>query len=254
MHTLLKQEWMKAVKQNRFYVWALIAFILPIIVLTTLVPTDQQLVGYYSLGGAGIVVAIAASVISALTFTQEFNYGTIRPLLSRQYSRLEIFVSKIIMIVFEYILVLTSAVLGTLAGRLIFQMINGSTGTSIDWQPFLFNQVMDVIMTLFFFAIVLLVSNLVKSTAAAVSIGIVLSVATSIIAAITTFLVQFWEPLRWNPLTVEAFLSQFNGRQVQNEYMMNFFGTDVWVVWAVYIFYLVVLYLFTYLIFQRRSV
>lgn len=245
---------MKAVKQNRFYIWAILAFVTPIVVLTWLVPADSQQAGYYSLGGAGLIVAISASVISALTFTQEFNYGTIRPLLSRQYSRLQVFVAKIIMIVFEYVLVLTSAVLGTLAGRLIFQMTNGTTETEIQWQPFLFNQVMDVIMTLFFFAIVLMVSNLVKSTAAAVSIGIVLSVATSIIAAITTFLVQFWEPLRWNPLTVEAFLSQFNGQKVQNEYMMNYFGTDVWVVWAVYIFYLVVIYVLTYLIFRRRSV
>lgn len=254
MITLLKQEWMKAVKQNRFYVWAIISFLLPVVTLIWFIPAESQTLGYAALGGAGIVVAIAASVLSALTFTQEFNFGTIRPLLSRQYSRLQIFISKIVMIVIEYVIVLASAVLGTLAGRLIFQTLNGTTGTEIDWQPFLFHQVMDVVMTLFFFAIVILVSNLVKSSAAAVSLGIVLSIATSIIAAITTSLVQFWEPLKWNPLTVESFLSQFDGTSAVNFALHMYFGADVWVIWVVYVGYLVLLYLLTFLIFQRRSV
>lgn len=254
MITLLKQEWMKAVKQNRFYIWALIAFIMPIVVLNWLIPAEQQTIGYYTFGGASIVVAIAGSVIAALTFTQEFSYGTIRPLLSRQYSRLEIFISKIIMIVVEYVLVLASAIIGMLAGRLLFQTMHGTSGTTIDWQPFFFAQFMDVVMTLFFFAIVILVSNLAKSSAAAVSLGIVLSIATSIIATITTYLVRFWEPLKWNPLTVQAALAQFDGSKLMNLQLKMYFGADVWVVWLVFVGYLAAIYAVTFLIFQRRSV
>lgn len=254
MITLLKQEWMKAVKQNRFYIWALLAFIMPIAVLNTLIPAEQQFYAYYYFGGASIIVAIAGSVIAALTFTQEFGYGTIRPLLSRQYSRFEIFISKIVMIIVEYVLVLASAILGTLAGRAIFQMMHGTTGTDIDWQTFFFAQFMDVVMTLFFFAIVLLVSNLAKSSAAAVSIGIVLSVATSVITAITTYLVRFWEPFKWNPFTVQALLSQFNGSKMMNFQLKMYFGADVWVIWLVYIAYLLVIYALTFMILQRRSV
>lgn len=255
MITLLKQEWMKAVKQNRFYIWALIAFILPIVVLVWMVPAEHQVEGYSILGGAGIVVAFAGSVIAALAFTQEFSYGTIRPLLSRQYSRLEIFISKIVMIVVQYVLILVSAVLGTLAGCGIFQMMHGHNGTSMDWKLFIFAQFMDVIMTLFFFAIVLLVSNLVKSSAAAVSVGIILSIATSVVTAIMNTIVGLWEPFKWNPFTVESMLAQyFNGREIGNLQLKVAFGVDVWVIWLVYVAYLLVIYALTFVIFQRRSV
>ncbi|MBS9338709.1 ABC transporter permease subunit [Fructobacillus sp. M2-14] len=255
MITLLKQEWMKAVKQNRFYIWAIIAFLLPVATLTWIVPAEQQQLGYSALGGAGIVIAIAGSVFAALTFTQEFSFGTIRPLLSRQYSRLQIFISKIIIIFVEYVLTLIAGILGTLAGRGVFTLLNGSFGTEIDWQPFLFAQVMDVLMMLFYFAIVLLVSNMAKSSAAAISIGVVLSIATPIISSITTFLVRFWEPLKWNPLTVQGMLSSiFDGRSASNEFIQNYFGADIWVVWLVYTIYLVLIYIGTFAIFQRRSV
>ncbi|MCO0832134.1 ABC transporter permease [Fructobacillus sp. W13] len=255
MITLLKQEWMKAVKQNRFYIWAIIAFLLPIGVLTWFVPAEQQSLGYSALGGAGIIIAIAGSVFAALTFTQEFGYGTIRPLLSRQYSRLEIFISKVVIILVEYVITLLAGILGMLAGRFVFITLNGSHFTEIDWQPFLFAQVMDVLMMLFFFAVVLLVSNLAKSSAAAVSIGVVLSIATPIISSITTFLVRFWEPLKWNPLTVQSMLSSaFDGRSATNLFIKNYFGADVWVVWLVYAIYLILIYVGTFAIFQRRSV
>ncbi|MBS9335139.1 ABC transporter permease [Fructobacillus sp. M1-13] len=254
MLTLIKQEWMKALKQNRFYVWAIIAFLMPIVTLVWFIPAETQTIGYMALGGAKIVVAIAGSVIAALTFTQEFSYGTIRPLLSRQYSRFFIFLSKIIMIVCEYVIVLLSAIFGTLIGRFIFQMLNGKNGTEIDWQPFFFSQVMDVLMTLFFFAVVLLVANMVKSSAAAVSLGIVMSVATSIIAALTTFLVQFFEPLKWNPFTVESLLANFDGTTAHNQALELYFGANISIIWVVYLLYLAAIYALTFLIFQRRSV
>ncbi|USS91490.1 ABC transporter permease subunit [Fructobacillus americanaquae] len=262
MFTLLKQEAMKAWKQNRVYIWAIIAFVLPIITLTSFVPMASQASAYGALGGSSIIITIGMLVLTALSFTQEFTFGTIRPLLSRQYSRLQIFLAKIITVIVEYFLLIVFSLAGTAIGRLIFRaMHDGATEkiyttyyTSLDWKSFLFALLMSFVGSLFLMAIVLLVSNIAKSSAAAISLGIVMSVATSILSAVTSSLIQLWAPLKWNPLTVQNVVSYYSGTSDFNKSIQSYFGAGAWVLFVVYGAYVLVMYALAYWVFNRRSV
>ncbi|GAO99133.1 ABC transporter permease [Fructobacillus ficulneus] len=254
MFTLLKQEAMKAWKQNRVYIWAILVFLVPIIIIPLFIPANTQSVAYGSFGGSGIIISVAGAVLPALTFSQEFTFGTIRPLLSRQYSRLQIFISKLITVLAEYILLIAIAFAGTMLGRQIYIGMHGSSQTSINFGDFFFAMLMEVVGGVFLIGVVILVSNIAKSSAAAISLGIVMSVATPILAAITTYLVKFWDGFKWNPLTILQGVQTYDNSAATKLDLHDYFGTGMWVVFLVYAVYLVLLYGIAFSIFNRRSV
>lgn len=254
MFTLLKQETMKAWKQNRVYIWATIIFVLPMITLPFVLSASTQAAGFAEFGGSSIVLSIFITVIAALTFSQEFTFGTIRPLLSRQYSRLQVFISKLLIILIQAVLMTLIAFVGSFIGRQIFIWMHGKTGTSIDFGQFFYAQGISFLVTLFFIAIVLLIASVAKSAAAAISLGIVMSMVTSIISTISIYLVQFWSGLKWNPFTILEAVRSYDGTFLSKLQYQAYFGTDPWVIFTVYGVYLVLIYGLAYWIFNRRSV
>ncbi|CAH1855786.1 ABC transporter permease [Convivina praedatoris] len=254
MLTLLKQEFLKSWKQNRIYIWLLIAFIVPIAMIK-INPTPVELLSF---GGGSAVAYIGAIVMSALIFTQEFSFGTIRPLLSRSYSRGAVFLSKVIYYIAAYLVMLLVAFIATMIGKLIFANDIPAATMKLVWPAMGTYVVSSILDMAFVTALVLLVSNIVKSSGAAIGLGVLMMVGTSVLGALSSYLVSLWEPLKWNPLQLEQLINYY-GRSGADLKTLNMisqqaFKTDMWVPLLVFGLYLLVIYVIAYLIFKRRSV
>ncbi|MDF7637548.1 ABC transporter permease subunit [Leuconostocaceae bacterium ESL0958] len=254
MLTLLKQEAMKAHKQNRVWIWALLTFLIPVIVLPTFVKEASQPDAYLAYGGASIVISVAAIVLGALTFTQEFTFGTIRPLLSRQYSRLQVFLAKLMTVFLEFIVIEAAAIVGMLVGRGLYIATKGSENTNLDWHSLWVGVGSDIVAAVYTIALVILISNIAKSSGAAIALGIVVSVGNGLLSSLSSILVAFWSPLKWNPFNLYQSVLAYDGSKVADTIVRADYGTDAWVIWVVLLGYIVVMYWLSYFIFNRRSV
>ncbi|CAK8054889.1 ABC transporter permease [Eupransor demetentiae] len=254
MITLLKQEGMKAWKQNRVYYWFILALIVPILWIWRN-PTADSL----SILGQGFNVAnLAVIVMAAVIFTQEFHFGTIRPLLSRRFSRSAVFTSKILTYTGVYLGTFFMSFVGTMIAWPIFvHHVSHSDLTNI-WQG-IGSLIFSYVLTYAFVtAFILLVANIVKSSGAAIGLGMVLLVGSNILGAFSLFLKHTWEPLKWNPFGVEFGIRAIGGDIFDGKMMKadahQLMNAEPWVIFLVFAAYVLVLYAVTYYIFKRRSV
>lgn len=255
MLTLLKQEIFKAHKQNRLWIWLLLAFIFPIAVLAVFKGTRnvERLVGF---GGGIPYIYLAAIIYSALSISQEFTFGTIRPLLSRRFNRLSIFISKIVLNFIVYIGLVVSAFIGTIIAKLIFvpkadfgkQMTDTLTAGQL-WGIDTIHLFLEII---FISALVIMITNIVKSSGAAIGLGVVLSIGTPIISSISLSLIQLAPILKWNPLTILIGSSMLG---ITPDTTLNaIFHLNSMSIIIAYIVYIVLFYGIAYYIFRKRSV
>ncbi|CAK8054311.1 ABC transporter permease [Eupransor demetentiae] len=254
MFTLLRQEFMKAWKQNRVYYWFILALIVPIVFIWHAPGAAEVAV----LGGGVTVANLELIVVTAIIFTQEFRFGTIRPLLSRRFSRGMVFSSKVLTFAILYLVTILAAFIGTMIAWPIFVHDVPSETIKLVWQTMGTNVVTSVVEYAFFTSLILLVANIVKSSGAAIGLGMVMIVGTSILSGIATTLVQMWEPLKWNPFTLDNVVNAYGSYGANGTYyktvVQQVMGTDPWVVFLVFGLYIIVLYLIAFLIFKRRSV
>ncbi|CAK8054310.1 ABC transporter permease [Eupransor demetentiae] len=258
MLTLVKQEYFKAFKQNRLHYYLLVLFAFPIFILGCF-PDQRMETGILNLGQGLILVNFLGIVLTALYASQEFTYGTIRLLLSRRFNRAAVFTSKIIVILSTFIAFFAADFLGTLVAKLAFaptfdfsKQYGDPSGTG--WQV-IYRTVGETMLQMIFIAgLVLLVVNIVKSSGAAIALGVVMVYGIPLLTALSSYILQQAAFLKWNPLNIFLGIQNIGRLGNQPAVMYQAMGMTVNQLIYAYVGYVVLIYAIAYYIFQRRSV
>lgn len=255
MLTLMKQEYYKVFKQNRLAIWLVISFLFPLIIMGVF-KSQRNGDTILAFGQGAIYIYMAGIIITALTVSQEFAFGTIRPLLSRRFSRGMVFASKLVLNLSIYIMLIVAAFIGTMISKIIFvpkfNFADKAGYAGNGWQM-MGMQVFHILAGMIFVAgLVLLVTNLVKSSGAAIGMGVVMTIGTPIISSISAVLIQSAPILKWNPFNVYLGMNMYGSISSSAiKEMIKLSSNEVIIAYLVYI---VLLYGIAYLIFKKRSV
>ena len=254
MLTLMKQEYYKAFKQNRLYIWLVLSFLFPLAVMG-IFKTQRTGEVVANFGQATVYIVFAGIIITALSVSQEFGFGTIRPLLSRRFSRGQIFASKLLLNLSVYLGLFVTAFLGTMLAKVIFvpkvnlqaKLNDMGTGWQVMGQTF----VITMLQIIFIAALVLLITNLVKSSGAAIGLGAVMIVGTPILTSLSALLIEMAPVMKWNPFNIYLGIAMLELPKTAFKDLVHLPQTTV--LW-VYLIDIVLMYGVAYWIFKKRSV
>lgn len=258
MLTLVKQEYYKAFKQNQMHIWLLLMFAFPILILAVF-PDQRMQTGILNLGQGIVLVNFLGIVLTALFASQEFAYGTIRPLLSRRFNRGAVFISKIILIITTFLGLFLADFLGTVVAKLIFApkfnfnlQYGDPSGTG--WEVIVKTVGETMLQMVFVAGLVMLVVNLVKSSGAAVALGVVMVYGIPVLTALSTYLLQLAPILKWNPLHIFLGIQNIGRLGGQPALFYQALGLTVQQLIIAYCVYVFAIYGAAYLVFKRRNV
>ena len=254
MLTLMKQEYYKAFKQNRLYIWLVLSFLFPLAVMG-IFKTQRTGEVVANFGQATVYIVFDGIIITALSVSQEFGFGTIRPLLSRRFSRGQIFASKLLLNLSVYLGLFVTAFLGTMLAKVIFvpkvnlqaKLNDMGTGWQVMGQTF----VITMLQIIFIAALVLLITNLVKSSGAAIGLGVVMIVGTPILTSLSALLIEMAPIMKWNPFNIYLGIAMLELPKTAFKDLVHLPQTTV--LW-VYFIDIVLMYGVAYWIFKKRSV
>ena len=254
MLTLMKQEYYKAFKQNRLYIWLVLSFLFPLAVMA-IFKTQRSGEVVANFGQTTMYIVFAGIIITALSVSQEFGFGTIRPLLSRRFSRGQIFASKLLLNLSVYLALFVTAFLGTMLAKVIFvpkvnlqaKLNDMGTGWQVMGQTF----VITMLQIIFIAALVLLITNLVKSSGAAIGLGVVMIVGTPILTSLSALLIEMAPIMKWNPFNIYLGIAMLELPKTAFKALVHLPQTTV--LW-VYLIDIVLMYGVAYWIFKKRSV
>lgn len=254
MLTLMKQEYYKAFKQNRLYIWLVLSFLFPLAVMG-IFKTQRTGEVVANFGQATVYIVFDGIIITALSVSQEFGFGTIRPLLSRRFSRGQIFASKLLLNLSVYLGLFVTAFLGTMLAKVIFvpkvnlqaKLNDMGTGWQVMGQTF----VITMLQIIFIAALVLLITNLVKSSGAAIGLGVVMIVGTPILTSLSALLIEMAPIMKWNPFNIYLGIAMLELPKTAFKDLVHLPQTTV--LW-VYLIDIVLMYGVAYWIFKKRSV
>ncbi|USS90255.1 ABC transporter permease [Fructilactobacillus carniphilus] len=137
--------------------------------------------------------------LSSTIFTQEFNYGTIKLLISKQFSRTTIYLSKLVtLLVFAGLLALISLSFSLL----LFSWLGNSAIPTADWNVFWLSNVAKFFTTGLISSLVLTVALGFKSTGLGTTVGIIVCFVSPLLANAMFGLVHSHPLLRYNPINV----------------------------------------------------
>ena len=108
------------------------------------------------------------------------------------------------------------------------------------------------IQMIFVAALVLMITNLVKSSGAAIGLGVVMIVATPILSAISLKLIDLAPFLKWNPFNI--YLGMSNIGMLSPNILKQAMHISQNGVIVAYLIYIALMYGIAYLIFKKRSV
>ncbi|MBX4224151.1 ABC transporter permease, partial [Enterococcus faecium] len=163
-----------------------------------------------------IMIAAASTIIS-----MEAQYGTLKNLLYRKDSRGEILVSKWITLVIYSVYLYLLAIIVTVLMKLILLTSISFTEKVSNGQTLiqsLFTYTLGSYIGLWLIlSLVLMIACFINSSGASISAGIVIYVASSIITGILSALIQKWEWIKWNPISMLNLQNQIGNEEIMKQ-------------------------------------
>lgn len=252
MNILIKQEIFKLLKKKSTIILPFITVLLMILFATLCIKlpsifSSKVLIkqGFLGFSWANLFLIVQASTI----LTMEFYYGTIKNLLVRKYSRINIIVSKIIAL-FLYTLSVYTIILFTIIilKYSVFSKVQVFSNKSFI-QNIIEIGIGNFVSLWLILSITLLVSCLIKSTGVSITVGIVLYFLLFVISGILFNIVEKWEWVKWNPLNMLNLGAQISDRSLEKLTRVNttelFYGN---------IIYIIIFMILTMYIFRKKSI
>ncbi|WP_311407434.1 ABC transporter permease [Liquorilactobacillus uvarum] len=258
MVTLIRQELFKLMHKKSTIIGTIALLLLMTIfaVFSKLQPSFSDPKGEFiaAYGGTSWVVFFMIAACSTIV-AMEFQYGTIKELLYRKYYRGEILASKwITMFIYSlYFYVLSfvfSVILKVVLFNSKFSFSDIYTNDQSVMHVTLVTYAGNFVGLWLLLSLVLLLANVFKSSAAAISVGIVGYFATSIVSSLMFMLINKWEWLKWNPLNMLNLSDQLSNSTVIGT-LTRLSNTEL--VWGNLVYTGIFLFL-GYLVFRRRNV
>ncbi|MCG2023716.1 ABC transporter permease [Staphylococcus epidermidis] len=251
MGTLIKQECFKLCKKKSTFIIPIIIILLMVVQAIISKNYDDVFSPQSSIESAfsGFSWFIFLLIIQASTIiSMEFYHGTIKNLLYRKYTRTNIIISKIItLVIFSLLYFIISIVVGFILWAIFFNDINllESKGDELSLlSKMLLTGLGTYVGTWLVLSVTLLISCAMKSPGVSIAVGIVFYFATSILSDILTIIVDKWEWLKWNPISMMNIMIQIVDKSMKKYTKLElhelFIGNIVYIV----IFLILVVFVF----------
>lgn len=197
MLTLLKQENYKILKSNNLKIWTTIFFLYMILVTWIYHLHHEGSLFLKSLGNSPLIISILMAVFTSTIISKEFYMGTIKILLSRQYNRIQIFVSKLITLFELYVLYYVLSIVFTLSAKLII-----FSHTNLSY----FTNNLDTHISRGSFYILLLSSSILlintiiqKGSSFSITAGIIFIFVSQFLGTFISLITKSYSYLKWEP-------------------------------------------------------
>lgn len=246
MLTLLRQEMYKQI-HGKFYIgWGITMLIISLIFGYVMSITKTSGIDkpemIFSVGNSLIIFAMIA--LASTIMMGDFANNTVKYLFARQFSRLNIFISKLIVMIIMLIYLYVINYLFTYISKLIFLGNN-----SFHFKPILNEMFGNMWFILLLIPMVILVSNIAKNTGVSIAFGIVFYFVVGIAANYITILINKFPILKWNPLNFLFTNEQFSEHSVSSITHLSLTSMEIGTVVYALIFTAI-----AYVIYNHRNV
>lgn len=225
MTLLLKQELFKLRKKKSTWILSLllVGFIFGVALLskkyTEVVNTPTMVSQLFS--GTPCILFIMIAAASTI-IAMESQYGTLKNLLYRKYYRGEILISKWLTLLFYSLYLYFLAFVTTILVKIIL-FPNVSFTQTLDTGQTLIEAMGTYLLGNYIglwliLSLVLMLACFINSSAAAISVGIVFYFASSLIAGILSAIIQKWEWVKWNPISMMNLQNQIGNESMMYEF------------------------------------
>ena len=256
MGTLIKQECFKLCKKKSTFIIPIIIILLMVVQAIISKNYDDVFSPQSSIESAfsGFSWFIFLLIIQASTIiSMEFYHGTIKNLLYRKYTRTSIIISKIItLILFSLLYFIISIVVGIILWAIFFNDINllESKGDELSLlSKMLLTGLGTYVGTWLVLSVTLLISCAMKSPGVSIAVGIVFYFATSILSGILTIIVDKWEWLKWNPISMMNIMVQIIDKE-----MKKFTKLELHELFIGNIVYIIIFLILVVFVFKKKNV
>ena len=256
MGTLIKQECFKLCKKKSTFIIPLIIILLMVVQAIISKNYDDVFSPQSSIESAfsGFSWFIFLLIIQASTIiSMEFYHGTIKNLLYRKYTRTNIIISKIItLVIFSLLYFIISIVVGFILWAIFFNDINllESKGDELSLlSKMLLTGLGTYVGTWLVLSVTLLISCAMKSPGVSIAVGIVFYFATSILSGILTIIVDKWEWLKWNPISMMNIMVQIIDKE-----MKKFTKLELHELFIGNIVYIIIFLILVVFVFKKKNV
>ena len=256
MGTLIKQECFKLCKKKSTFIIPIIVILLMVVQAIISKNYDDVFSPQSSIESAfsGFSWFIFLLIIQASTIiSMEFYHGTIKNLLYRKYTRTNIIISKIItLVIFSLLYFIISIVVGFILWAIFFNDINllESKGDELSLlSKMLLTGLGTYVGTWLVLSVTLLISCAMKSPGVSIAVGIVFYFATSILSGILTIIVDKWEWLKWNPISMMNIMIQ-----IVDKSMKKYTKLELHELFIGNIVYIIIFLILVVLVFKKKNV
>ncbi|RRI62683.1 ABC transporter permease [Pseudomonas aeruginosa] len=256
MGTLIKQECFKLCKKKSTFIIPIIVILLMVVQAIISKNYDDVFSPQSSIESAfsGFSWFIFLLIIQASTIiSMEFYHGTIKNLLYRKYTRTNIIISKIItLVIFSLLYFIISIVVGFILWAIFFNNINllESKGDELSLlSKMLLTGLGTYVGTWLVLSVTLLISCAMKSPGVSIAVGIVFYFATSILSGILTIIVDKWEWLKWNPISMMNIMIQIIDKE-----MKKFTKLELHELFIGNIVYIIIFLILVVFVFKKKNV
>ncbi|MHA5187165.1 ABC transporter permease [Oenococcus oeni] len=220
----IRQEFFKYFHRLNYLVYSLIIFFTPILAMIAYLladPSHAEVDFVYHHGYFDAFIFIFMLVSFGSTLAEEFQFDTIKVIVSRGDSRMIIFFAKIIKLLFDYVLWYLLAVASyllcwlivfsgkdfgksiTVANKGLVFVSSGHGEITYIWENF-------VTYLLYIFligSIALMLSSLLKSNSIAIASAFIIWLGGSIVSSLlSAFLYKHFHLIKWNPFNVSTYI------------------------------------------------
>ena len=256
MGTLIKQECFKLCKKKSTFIIPIIVILLMVVQAIISKNYDDVFSPQSSIESAfsGFSWFIFLLIIQASTIiSMEFYHGTIKNLLYRKYTRTNIIISKIItLVIFSLLYFIISIIVGFILWAIFFNDINllESKGDELSLlSKMLLTGLGTYVGTWLVLSVTLLISCAMKSPGVSIAVGIVFYFATSILSGILTIIVDKWEWLKWNPISMMNIMVQIIDKE-----MKKFTKLELHELFIGNIVYIIICLILVVFVFKKKNV
>lgn len=233
MITLINQEFFKLGKRKTTWILPVIALLIMTLAAIMSKRIADTAIGQH-IDNTGLFIDLFTGttwVMYLMIFagstlvTQEFEFGTIKNLLYRKYSRGQILVSKWLtllalnlsyfVIIFVYALILKM----TLFPKIKLTAISYSNHLLVE--NVLLTILGTFLTTWLVLSLVVMISTLFKNSAVAVSFGIVFYFGATAAGMFQVFAIERWHWMRWNPLNMMNLQNQISVPEMQQGTLLD---------------------------------
>lgn len=256
MGTLIKQECFKLCKKKSTFIIPIIVILLMVVQAIISKNYDDVFSPQSSIESvfSGFSWFIFLLIIQASTIiSMEFYHGTIKNLLYRKYTRTNIIISKIItLVIFSLLYFIISIIVGFILWAIFFNDINllESKGDELSLlSKMLLTGLGTYVGTWLVLSVTLLISCAMKSPGVSIAVGIVFYFATSILSGILTIIVDKWEWLKWNPISMMNIMVQIIDKE-----MKKFTKLELHELFIGNIVYIIIFLILVVFVFKKKNV